>query len=395
MVRVFRAVLTLAISLVIISVCIAQEYKEKNTGVIITKDVQGNFLNPKLIYNIKTPIVDYFDFVLAIDSSGSIGMGNGIEGHAISNAVPKFIKGIMENETKTSNANFNLSVISWNDRVEFASLDFTNQLPSNARFFSINKSTRNVDRFIDDFKKYYKYSDETSGTNISTAIKASKDALDADKKSGDRYFKTKKFIILVTGNGEFKPCNSKLMNSTSNQYEIYTIGLDISSSAKLFSHLKELAKNKNGQWRFIAAGENEIKGELDQKLENALRDTLLNATRSTVAFNVSIIESLYCYYEPVMSSFIVNGKPIDPQSVQIKGNPDGTKTIRFNVSEELLKPNSEIIASFNAEFKPGQLPITLTDLRKPITLCTPDAKTALPAFHYEWFSGDEFEIGLT
>ena len=51
MVRVFRAVLTLAISLVIISVCIAQEYKEKNTGVIITKDVQGNFLNPKLIYN--------------------------------------------------------------------------------------------------------------------------------------------------------------------------------------------------------------------------------------------------------------------------------------------------------------------------------------------------------
>ena len=180
MVRVFRAVLTLAISLVIISVCIAQEYKEKNTGVIITKDVQGNFLNPKLIYNIKTPIVDYFDFVLAIDSSGSIGMGNGIEGHAISNAVPKFIKGIMENETKTSNANFNLSVISWNDRVEFASLDFTNQLPSNARFFSINKSTRNVDRFIDDFKKYYKYSDETSGTNISTAIKASKDALDAE-----------------------------------------------------------------------------------------------------------------------------------------------------------------------------------------------------------------------
>lgn len=394
MVRIFRGIVALAIFLIITSVCVAQEYKEKNTGVIITKDIQGTFLNPKLVYNIKTPVVDYFDFVLAVDSSGSLGMGNGIEGYAISEAVPKFIKGIVENETKTSNANFNLSVISWNDEIKFASLDFTNQLPSNAKFFPINKSTKNVDGFVNSFKEYYNYSDETAGTNISTAIKASKEALDADKKSGDRYFKTKKFIIFVAGNGEFKPCNSKLMNTTLNQYEIYTIGLDISKSSVLFNHMKELASNQKGRWSFIGAGENEVKEELDQKLENALRDTLFNATKSIVAFNVSIIESLYCYYEPIMSSFIVNGMSIDPRSVQIKENPDGTRTIKFDIPEGLLKPNSEIIVSFDAEFKPGQLPITLTDVRRPITLCTPDTKTALPAFHYKWFSGDEFDIGL-
>jgi hypothetical protein len=394
MAKILAGVLAMMITLVIINACIAQEYKEKNTGMIITKEIQGDFLNPKLVYHIKTPVVDYFDFVLAVDSSGSTGMGDGVEGYAIAKAVPKFIKGIMENETETSNVNFNLSVISWNDKIDFASLEFTNRVPSRAKFFSINKSTRNVDSFTSAFENYYDNSDETSGTNISVAIKASKDALDADKKPNEKYYKTKKFIILVAGNGEFKPCDPKLMNATSDQYEIFTIGLDISRSSALFDHLKELTKNKDGNWRFIGAGANAVNDELVGILQNALQDALNNATKSAVAYNVSIVESLYCYYSPDPASFMVNGIPINQGSVQTKRNPDGTTTIEFDVPGDLLKPNSEIVASFSANFNPGQLPITLTDVRKPITLCTPDTKTVLPAFYYNWFSGDKFGLSL-
>jgi hypothetical protein len=381
-----------------LALCNAQEYKENKTGVIITKEIQGDLLNPKLVYYIKTPIIDYFDFVLAVDNSGSVGIeGKGLEGSAISRAVPRFLKGIAENSTRTSNANFNISIISWNDKIDFVSSDFTNIDPTKAKFFSINKSTstKSVDAFNSKFKDYYNYSDETSGTNISIAIKASKDTLDADKKLNANYFKTKKFIILVTGNGEFKPCAPNLMKAVGPKYEIFTIGLDIPSSSYLFNHLKKLAMNKQYYWKFIGAGESELHEELDKSLEIALRDALDNATKSAVAYNVRIVESLYCYYTPDLASFTVNGSPINKASVRKKDNPDGTTTIDFSVPEGLLKPNSETIVSFDAKFEPRQLPVTLTDVRKPIALCSPDSNTVLPTFHYNWFNGDGFDISLT
>ncbi len=347
------------------------------------------------MYTITAPKINDFDFVLAVDSSGSLGPSeNDLEGPAVATAVPDFIEGIANNYSRTSMANFNISIVSWNDKIDFASSDFTNKDSSKAKLFSINKSINNIDTFINEFTKSYNYTDETAGTNISVAIRTSNDVLNADMKPNVDYHKTKKFIILVTGKGEFKPCNRDLMNAVQKKYEIFTIGLDVPISSYLYSHLKDLAMNKNHHWSFVGAAPGSLQGSLDQELEIALRDALDNATKSAVAYNVKIVESLYSYYTPNLASFTIDGVPINGAFVHKSTNLlDGTSTITLDLPEG-LRPNSKTVVSFTADFNPGYLPVTITNDRKPITLCSPAGNTQLAAFSYDWFNGEPFKIKL-
>lgn len=404
--RILGGIFALVVFLVVINVdlniCGAQQenpekYKEDKTGMIITKEIQGDVYDRKLVYHIKTPIIDYFDFVLAVDNSGSIGQGDRIEGYAIENAVPRFIKGILENETKITYANYNVSVVSWNDNVTIAPLDNGKKDSSKASFFAINESTsaEHINVINKKFKSFYDYSDETSGTNINTAIKGCEAILDADKEANKKYINTKKFIILVVGNGEYKPCNSNLITKVNAKYPIYTIGMDISEKTTLFDHVKNLTMNKEYHWKHISAGESALRKELDKSLETALWDILHNATRGPVANDVKIVESLYCYYKPDMNSFALNGEKTNIAKSP-KTNLDGSTTIIFDVPEAYLKPNSETVASFNAKFVPPYLPTTVTNNKEAIELCAPvDSDTQLSTLFYKWFNGDDLKILMT
>jgi hypothetical protein len=375
----------------------ASPYVDNKTGVIIDKEIKGDLLSQQLQYTIITPKLDDFDFVLAVDSSGSLGpKENYLEGSAIVKAIPAFVKGIADNYSRTEQANFNISLVSWNDKIQFASSpnNFMNANPSKAKLFLVNKSINDIDSFVNNFKQYYNCSDETTGTNISNAILASINVLDADTKPPIDYRKTRKFIILVAGKGEFEPCSRVLMNEAKKKgYEIFTIGLDVPPSSYLFSHLKDLTMNKDIHWRFIGASPNSLQGSLDQSLEVALRDALDNATKSEVAKNIRIVESVYSYYKPDLSSFIIDGIPVNQALIQSKTNPDGTTTIILDMPEG-IRPNSKKIVSFKANFDPGYLPVTITNSRKPIILCSPDASTPLPEIRYNWFNGESFKVDL-
>ena len=384
-----------------LNICYATVYPENKTGVTINKQIQGDILHKNLIYDIKTPKVNDFDFVLAVDSSGSTGPDeNNLEGPAIAAAVPAFIEEVANNYSMLKKANFNISVVSWNDNIDFASYDFKNTDPARAHLISINKSINDIDVFVNEFKRYYNYSDETRGTNISTAIKTSYDILNYDSKPNIDYHKTKKFVLLVVGKGEYKPCNQALMkvvrgdNKAVQGNEIFTIGLDIPESSSLFKHLKDLALNRDGHWRFIGADPGALQGSLNRNLETALMEALDNATNSAVAHNVRIVESLYCYYTPDLGSFTINGVSVNKNSVQLMPNADGTTTIILPLPEpEGLKPNSHTIVSFAANFNPTYLPVTFTGNRESINLCTPSAAT-LPFLHYDWFNGEPFDVHL-
>jgi hypothetical protein len=375
----------------------ASEYVENKTGVVINKEMRGDLSRQQLVYTIRTPKIDDFDFVLAVDSSGSLGpQENYLEGSAVATAVPAFIEGIANNYSRTNKFNFNVSIVSWNDEIEFASsaADFRNKDPSKAKLFLINKSVNDINTFTDGFRNYYDCSDETTGTDISTAIKSSIEILDADVKPLVDFRKTKKFVILVTGKGEFEPCSPILMNLTQEKrYDIFTVGLDIAASSYLYSHLKDLTGNRDNHWKFIGASHDSIQDSLDGSLETALMDALDNATKSSVADNVKIVESLYCYYKPDMASFKIDGVSVDPASIQKKTNLDGTTTIILGIPDG-IKPNSEKVVSFAANFEPGYLPVTITKNRNPITICSPGVDVLLPNIHFDWFNGESFEISL-
>lgn len=370
-----------------INMAIAQERIQNETKVTINKEVYGDPLHPELIYKIITPKLIDFNFVLAVDSSGSFGVaGNELECEAVREDIPNFIKKI---PSLYPNENFNISIISWDNDIDFAYEDFNNNDPKKARLVPIDKAINDSDNFKNEFSCL-----ETDGTNISKALEASFDVLGSDQNRPNNLHKTKEFIILLTGKGEFTPATPTLIKKVQSKYEIYTIGMDIASQPSLRSHLIELAINNDKRWKFIGAGSPELESTLNRSLELALEEILGNARNSSVAHDVKIVETLYSYFRPDSASFRINGRSLDPQFVNIAQNKeDKTWTVTIELPDGLL-PNSETEVAFNANFEPGNLPVSLTKNRKPVIICSPSKVPPSAQFDFNWFNGDHFGLEL-
>ena len=179
--------------------------KEPNTNVIVNKTLDGINGYPNLIYKIKTPKVDYFDFVLALDSSGSFSYGQEkSEAHAVVGAVPLFIKDIT-NKKNYKNKSINLSIISFDDNIDFAYAvlnktdPFKNKEIKLAKPINVTEVNRDLeyhdDVFGENTDNFDYYANETEFTNLSVPIAASIDILDGVKQ--DRLHRISKFMILM------------------------------------------------------------------------------------------------------------------------------------------------------------------------------------------------------
>jgi hypothetical protein len=217
----------------------------------VTKSVTAIGSKLRFKYDIGTPMVDDFYFVLALDSSGSMGYGgNSDQGNAIIYAVPRFIGDTI---AKYPGKNFSISIVSWDDDIDFASWDFNNREPTNAKLIPIKElsneiKTKPVFTSVDD-DGYYRC-EEKDYTIISKAIEASINILDPTNNPDNYYHRTSKFIILVTGASEYTACNELLIKKANEEgYAIYVIGMDLAENSKMLDHLKTLAGNKRNRFQ--------------------------------------------------------------------------------------------------------------------------------------------------
>lgn len=383
-------------------------YREPKTGINVSKEIKGDIYTPKISYHIKTPKVDSFNFVLALDTSGSMGVqGNELEGYAIEGAVPKFVNTIAKEYCKKTRSEFNISIIGFSDKIDFAYFDYNNKNPSTAYLKSVSDLVNNnqlFEKFEQNFKMDYN-PDETAYTDFSNAILASGLILDTDKKRNTTNFRsTKRFIIIVTGKGEFKPVDKDLLNKTIKEYSIYVIGMDIPLNTRLYKQIVTLANNTNDNYRIIAAGEIQLKTEFEEtlkeaikNLEESLNETLNGVIEEPIVKNFKIYDTFYCYYIPNRASLKVDGKPsIDPNLIQVNTNPDGTKMITFEVPGG-LKPDSDMEITYDAkliDFNNFKLPIILEPVPNPIVLCSPHQNTPKSGLEYDWFTGEHITIHL-
>ena len=193
---------------------------QKGTDVTITKSVEGAIAAPITIkYKITTPKVDEFDFVLALDSSGSFGVGGDLystQKKAVLEAIPKFIKEIRNNSEYSAN-DFKISIIGWNDKIDFAYGDLDNKIPAKADLVPVENITSDIDTLMDLYE-----CDEEAFTNISIPIKASLDVLDEKNNPMNPGKRTSKFIILVTGRSEFAKAQQRFINEVRRRIIQYT-----------------------------------------------------------------------------------------------------------------------------------------------------------------------------
>ena len=198
---------------------------------------------------------------------------------AILETVPIFLEEIPK---IYPDANFNISVLSWDDDIDFAydaNSGFDTNGTSDVRLVDINKAIADMNiNFKNKFSSF-----ETEITDFSIPIGASLDILDSEKNRPNNYHKNRRFIMLVTGGGEFKPATDDLIRKAQEKrYKIYVIGMDmISTTSEMRKHLEKIADYDDKQSTFLPAGD--LYAPLNSSLENALLSHLENATRAPVA----------------------------------------------------------------------------------------------------------------
>ena len=389
--RLVNAIILLFLSFfIVLDIGISEESSGNKTNLIdINNEIFGTSDRPELVYNIQTPKIIDYDFVLALDSSGSIEEGNELEKKAIIKEVPQFLRDIPK---LYPDANFNISIVSWDDDVDFAydlKDGFNNDKTTDAKLADLNQSIDDISNNLQE--KFVAL--ETDTSDISVALKASFDILDSEVNRPNDYHKYKKFAILVVGKGEFKPATKDAIRKLNEKnYKVYVIGMDLKKEpSEIRKNLREIAENSREQYIFLPIGE--LYPPLNESLNSALRSHLENATKSPVADNVKIRETFYCYYKPDRNSIEVNGIKIDPALIHITPNGDGTNTIEFEIPGGLL-PNSKTKVTMDVDFDPGYLPVTVTKDRKQVSLCSPKSNTPIGRFTFDWFTREHFAFDL-
>lgn len=365
--------------------------KQDETRVIITKTL--NTIGPmKLIYNITTPPVDLFDFILALDSSGS--MGNFEEKGTMSNAVsldvPRFIENI---PTNYPGRLFNVSIVSWNENANFIYSKnkgdpFLNKNISNAALVEVKRAARDIATYPIFHKdpnnisaNPHYYPTEYNLTDFSIPLKTSLGIFNEIKNPD--FYRISRFIILVTGSSEFHPDdNQSLKELTKLGIPVYVIAMNVYENIdpKLYRYLWKIANDNPDQIRFISVAPE----QLEPQLQRALEDTLNKAVSRPVARKVTINDTLYSYLKPNIKDIEINGKLAKTinESSNINSE-DNTTTITFELSDKLL-PESNTFVTIPINFSLRGLPISVVKSPTLISLNPKVNKSSL--VNYVWFN---------
>jgi len=381
------------------------------TDVYVTKSMSTTGAGMVFEYDIKTPPVNNFDFVLAIDSSGSIDESNsGEQLKAINIAVPEFINTTLKKYYNRKN--FNLSIISWNDNVDFA-YSRSDQGPVETRGFNhIDPSTAlpgpigmvkadmdkgnpvvfcwpKADNSI--FKSL-----PTDHTNFSVALKASMDILNNSAKYDSRYKHPVKFMILVSGESEYMPCNPSLIAAAKEKgYSIYAILMNpqpnsLSTDGSMFNHLTDITTNVNKVIPTPSV-QSAVSPNIDLpvQLENALSQALQLAITEPVASGVVIVDPFYDYLVPTNRASIRIMK-LDDSYREFNGqNNNGTLILRLPY--DLPENNTTQVISY-CNFVLRNLPTSASNGSAPILLS--NSRNVSSAIRYTWLKTIDLDADL-
>lgn len=317
--------------------------ENKTTNITLVKSIEAINSKLRFRYDIYTPPVDDFYFVLALDSSTSLKTyPNAEQANAIIDAVPKFIANTADTY---KNKNFSISVISWDNDTDFAYSSFSNKDPKTARLVPIQRAKEElkngVFKEIDNPNYRYRIHDG-EGTNLSVALMGAIDVLKNNPTV--RYHRTSKFIILVAGeDGEFDKCNEGLLLSEARRegISIYAIVMNPSDNGKMLGHLAELTGDKT------QSCEGGAPGQLSDLLRRQLEMALAQAISEPAATNVTLVEPLYSYLKLGNEALIeAKGKgSLNPYKVK---SAFGNSSIYFNITDGLFADNITTI-TFDAE----------------------------------------------
>ncbi len=370
----------------------------------VSKKVTWIDNGPRITLEINVPSAAKIptNVAIAIDSSGSLGWGGRSEyGDNIREAMLPSLEEIRDRLNYSK-----VSIISWDENIDFAYWDLNNTDPAKACLvptsIAIDNITENnvfmkkdegylekVRAFfwgVDRPKTYY-YCWEDESTNLSLGLDSARTVLNNATGNGIR-----KMIILITARSEFEHCDPKIISLAKEQNcDIYTIGIGVINGSRLEKELMEIASNK-AKYHYSAGSQT-----YDQNaMESVIKTAVDQFTKENVSDNIRINETLYPYIQAKNGQVNaeLNNKKILGNMSLIQTNPDKTTTWKIEFDKNLnLKPGDKLTVYFDTALNMS-LPADVTKSRKPIAYSI-DPKTIKSSISYRWLADNQpYEIGL-
>lgn len=354
--------------------------ENKATNVTVKKYAKAENGIFKFYYDITTPRVDDYLFILALDSSGSFAYNGGgnpsRQADAVIDATKKFLE---DTNNKYKTKNFNLSIVSWDNNIDFAYTrnDFKNDDPSKVKLVPIKDVIDDIamlSPFVAPDQEGIPYRcEEGDYTDLSQPINASLKILNAKVNQPDDSHRVKKFIIIVTGEGETTSCSPRLIEEAKG-IPIYVVGMEFRDRTKLWNHLAyDICDDPSNFFRTPSNSES-LKDDLLKSLEAALGKALSDP----VASNVSLIEPIDgCFIPNKNATIVIKSHP--GNEIPVLGVLNQT-TIEY-IFPNGLYPENVTELSFDATFA-LDFPVSRVDMFLPSRLT------------YTWFNNKDFNISI-
>lgn len=394
------------------------KYQEQRTMVNVTKIVdQGDYGGPRIRIRIETPDGPKVpnSLVIALDSSGSLDKGGNPEyGKRLREAMNPALEGIKEKLPNSS-----VSILDWNDKIDFAYSPLSNSDPMKANLVPIDTAIKEIEGkkvFVDDPlylkignyelpflvsrdpypTKYYNFSEEGS-TDFTKGLRGALDVLNKayPKLNDDENNTALKSIVFVAGRSEFIPFSRQpnlIEEAKKNKYHIYTLGIGAINHSLMEGELMNAAKQTGGEYHYSSGGKVWTKNAIVDEISNIVDEI----RDMTLADNISLVDTIYPYLKVADSTIKVTktrGNNVTSFYVKPKStlNQDGTTTIELGINEKLSR-NTILEISFDTEFNLS-LPVDVSEQRRSLYFNI-DNNTKMSSVTYRWHTDRWYQINL-
>jgi hypothetical protein len=360
------------------------KYQETRTKVNISKIIdQGLYGGPRIKIRIETPDGPNVQnsLVLALDSSGSLGNGgNPSYGENLRKAIMPTLENI-----KTQLPKSNVSIISWDDNIDFSYSPLTYGSAKTANLVPIGKAIEDIrrDKVFVDYPisifgyelpillsypiNYYKCT-EYEATDFTVGLNGAIDILNKahPKQNNDENNTDLNSIIFIAARSEFIPFSKDttlIEEAKKNNYHIYTLGIGAINKSFMEDELFYAASQTGGKYHYSSGSDSwskkAIVDEVNSIVEEIRDMTLLN--------NVELVDTVYPYLDiivPSIKATVTRGKESKTLKItpNIVRNVDGTTTVVLNIKENLSR-NTALEISMDTKFNLS-MPVDVTNERR-------------------------------
>lgn len=302
-------------------------------------------------------------------------------------AMPNVIKYLSD---KNKGDRINVSIISWDDDVDFAYGDLNNGNDTNsARLMPLSQTNADINAIMKNFT-----GDELEATLFDQGLNNGLKILYNDPNKNNP--NTMRSLIFITGRSEFTNWtpNQTLLDKRVSRF---TLGIDLDAKSKMAKSLLNISTF--GEDGYRSSGKISLEPSLEDligrllgatkknDLEQKIIELLDAAINEPIMYNITVVDSVHPYLHIDNSSITLDGKNSGFEKSVLNN------TVILKLGEQ-LRPGTTKIISFDTRMNLS-LPVDITAEEKTLrNILDSSRNNPISNVTYDWQDGVKYAINL-